>query len=150
VDASHFNLLSDYEIGMLCQQMIDDRKFLELSALVRTEKRIHRLCQPLLRRAKLIPEPCTQQATKGHEDIVAEFERMVQPEQIEIFIESHPDFQITDGDMDGRTILHMMISNYRPALAKYIIIHWGRQLVNRCEDNGFTPMMYLVNGFRLR
>jgi hypothetical protein len=139
VDASHFNLLSDYEIGMLCQQMIDDRKFLELSALVRTEKRIHRLCQPLLRRAKLIPEPCTQQATKGHEDIVAEFERMVQPEQIE-----------TDGDMDGRTILHMMISNYRPALAKYIIIHWGRQLVNRCEDNGFTPMMYLVNGFRLR
>ena len=113
-----------------------------------TNKRIHKLCQPLLKKAKFAIESCTQHATKGHEALVEELEELVggqdQTVVIEHFMKMHPEYRITDGDIYGRTILHEAIESSVPQMVTYIVEHWGKQLVNRCDARGRSPLEYLL------
>jgi hypothetical protein len=49
---NNFDELDDYTITHICQDLIDKKEYSTLAKYVRSSKRIHKICQPLLTKAK--------------------------------------------------------------------------------------------------
>ena len=50
----YFDLVDDYVLKNVCEQLIQQNKYAELGVLVRTNQRFKRVCQPLLDQARLL------------------------------------------------------------------------------------------------
>lgn len=156
--------VSDEEINMLCQNLIDHEDYQSVARLILTNRRIHAICQPFLTHLKRQLRPCHYHVidptttmdtlplitffvpdhvpTKAYDQYLKVHPT---PAEFEQFISQHPTYQINSTDpVHGNSNLDDLLSYGNYQLIEYLVHRYGHQLLNQCSTRQTTPLINYV------
>lgn len=142
-----FDLIPDDSVAEICQQMFERGDYRSLDNFIKTDKRAHRICEPLLRRAheqeqRKKPYPPTLFASDKEFDFDIEGIKTVS--ELQNFLTTHPEYKMTDSIRDGnhQPLIYHLIDKGDVKLIEYLIQHnpLGADVLSIALSNTMSPL----------